>query len=141
MLDRRHFIRRIGQFGALSIDADFIVGIIEQINAPNLGTLPDFGNWCLNAEWGSTQGGRCTEPYDKYEGVRKFMPYARAVSAKFYDFDDQGNETNIDYPRMLQIVKDAGFDGYIGIEYEGDGLSEPEGIRATKALLERAWAD
>jgi sugar phosphate isomerase/epimerase len=128
----------IENHGLHTSDADFIVGIIEQINAPNLGTLPAFGNWCLNAEWGSTQGGRCTESFDLYEGVRKFLPYARAVSAKSYDFDAEGNETNIDYPRMLQIVKEAGFEGYIGIEYEGEGLSEAEGIRATKALLERA---
>ena len=66
------------------------------------------------------------------------MPYAKAVSAKSYDFDEQGNETVIDYVKILQTGKEAGYTGYIGIEYEGYRLSEKAGILATKALLERA---
>jgi hypothetical protein len=65
------------------------------------------------------------------------MPYAKGVSAKSHEFDAEGNEIRTDYYRMLKIVKDAGFKGYIGIEYEGSQLSEFEGIRATKALLEK----
>ena len=65
------------------------------------------------------------------------MPFAKAVSAKSHDFDDQGNETHTDYRRMLKIVLDAGYHGHLGIEYEGRKLSEPEGILATKRLLER----
>jgi len=64
------------------------------------------------------------------------MPYAKAVSAKSKEFDDEGNEVNTDYLRMMRIVVDAGYRGYVGIEYEGDDLSEPEGIKATKRLLE-----
>ena len=64
------------------------------------------------------------------------MPYAKAVSAKSHDFDEQGNETGTDYRRMMRIVLDAGYRGWVGIEYEGDRLSEPDGIRATKTLLE-----
>ncbi len=65
------------------------------------------------------------------------MPYARAVSAKSHEFDAEGNEVNTDYLRMMKIVLDAGYRGYVGIEYEGTALSEADGIRATKALLER----
>ena len=63
------------------------------------------------------------------------MPAAKALSAKSYDFDDKGNETSIDYVKMLRIVKESGYNGYIGIEYEGDRLSERDGIMATRDLL------
>ena len=92
-----------------------------------MGTLPDFGNFRIkDDEW-----------YDRYKGVQEMMPYAKAVSAKSHDFHADGLETNTDYVRMVGIVLDAGYRGHLGIEYEGDGLSEPDGIRATKALLER----
>ena len=45
------------------------------------------------------------------------------------------------YYKIMKIVKDSGFNGYIGIEYEGDKLSEEEGIRKTKALLEKVRMD
>lgn len=127
--------------GLHTSDATFITDIIREVDNPCLGTLPDFGNWCLNREWGSTQGGTCTESYVPVEGVREFLPFAKGVSAKSYDFDEEGNETLLPYRSLLQAVKDAAFDGYIGIEYEGVRLSEPEGIRATKALIEKTWKE
>ena len=69
------------------------------------------------------------------------MPFAKAVSAKSHDFDDAGNEIHTDYRRMLKIVSDAGYHSFLGIEYEGDKLSEPEGIRATKRLIEKVMAE
>ena len=63
------------------------------------------------------------------------MPFAKGVSAKSYDFDTTGNETTIDYSRMLHIINQSGFNGYIGVEYEGQRLTETEGILATKELL------
>ena len=92
-----------------------------------LGTLPDFGNFNLGDG----------ELYDNYQGVTELMPYANAVSAKSYDFDSDGNETDLDYERMMRIVLDAGYRGWVGIEYEGGQLEELTGIRATKSLLER----
>ncbi len=129
----------IENHGLQSSNGKFIAGIMKEVNHPNFGTLPDFGNWCLNEKWGSTQNKKCTESYNIYQGVQDFMPYAKGVSAKSYDFDADGNETQMDYAKFLQIVKEAGYDGYVGIEYEGERLSEPDGIRATKALLEKAW--
>jgi hypothetical protein len=99
---------------------------------PNCGTLPDFGNFCLKSE-----NDKCVEEYDRYKGTEELMPYAKGVSAKTHEFDEQGNCTETDYTKMLAIVKKAGYTGHIGIEYEGPKLSEEEGIRATKALLER----
>ncbi len=126
--------------GLHTSNALFITGIIKQIGNPFLGTLPDFGNWCLTTEWGSTANGKnCTDIYPQAKAIEEFLPYAKGVSAKTYDFDSDGNQSLIDYPKLLQLVKDSNFDGYIGIEYEGENLSEHEGIKATKALLKKVW--
>ncbi len=113
--------------GGLSSDGTWLGAVIEQAGHPRVGTLPDFGNFDLG------DGQR----YDEYRGVAELMPYAKAVSAKSFDFDPDGEERTLDFERLMRSVLDAGYRGYVGIEYEGDRLSEPEGIRATKALLER----
>ena len=125
----------IENHGLYTSDARWVTDVIRRVGRPNCGTLPDFGNFCLARKWGSTQDGTCPEVYDRYQGVREMMPFAKGVSAKSYRFDDQGQETTIDYGRMLRIVKDAGFTGYVGIEYEGSELDEPAGIIATRELL------
>ena len=113
--------------GGLSSNGAWLAGVIRMVDHPRCGTLPDFGNWRVDEDtW-----------YDPYRGLAELMPFAKGVSAKSYDFDAEGNETRLDYVRLLRIVRDAGYRGYIGIEYEGDRLDEMEGIRATKALLER----
>jgi len=117
--------------GGLSSNGQWLSAVIKKVSLPNCGTLPDFGNFDLG-------GGK---QYDRYKGVAELMPFAKAVSAKSLDFDAAGNETTIDYPRMMKIVKDAGFRSYVGIEYEGERLAEPDGVRATKALLERVRAE
>ncbi|HLF33122.1 MAG TPA: sugar phosphate isomerase/epimerase family protein [Cyclobacteriaceae bacterium] len=121
--------------GGPSSDGKWLSGIMKAVNSPYCGTLPDLGNFCIQ---GRFENGKmnCLNEYDKYLGVEELMPYAKGVSAKAYDFDAEGNETTIDYKKMLQIVKNAGFKGRIGIEYEGR-LPEDEGIMATKRLLER----
>ncbi len=131
----------IENHGLHTSNARFMSGIIKAVDNPYLGTLPDFGNWCLSAEWGGTSKGlNCTNSYSPKEGLIEFLPYAKGVSAKAYEFDSQGNETVLDYPELLKIVKNSDFDGHIGIEYEGEEMDEPTGIKATKALIERVWA-
>ncbi len=124
--------------GGPSSNAAWLANVMEQVGMDNCGTLPDFGNFCIKREDGSYYESKCLEEYDKYQGVKELMPYAKAVSAKSYAFDEQGNETRIDYAQMLQIVKEAGYTGYIGVEYEGVELSEEEGIKATRELLLKA---
>jgi sugar phosphate isomerase/epimerase len=142
-------LRRLGEFGdqhgmnvivenhgGISSNGQWLAGLMDRVDHQRVGTLPDFGNFSL------------TEPtldinehpeawYDRYQGVAELMPYAKAVSAKAHTFDDAGNCVETDYRRMMKTVLDAGYRGYVGIEYEGPVLSEPDGIRATKALLER----
>lgn len=117
--------------GGLSSNGKWLAETIRAVGHPRAGTLPDFGNFDLG-------GGTW---YDRYEGVAELMPFAKGVSAKSHDFDDEGGERFTDYRRMLGIVLDAGYRDWIGVEYEGSRLSEPEGIRATKALLERVRSE
>jgi L-ribulose-5-phosphate 3-epimerase len=130
----------IENHGLYSADGKWVAEIMRQVNMQNVGTLPDFGNWCTSHKWGSTEPGKeCNEVYDRYQGVSEFLPFAKGVSAKSYVFNEQGEEKVIDYSKMLTMVKQSDFSGYIGIEYEGSPLSEAEGIRSTKALLEKTW--
>ncbi len=124
--------------GGLSSNAAMLSEVMTSVNMPNCGTLPDFGNFCIKRKDPKDYAAGCAENYDIYQGVEELMVHAKAVSAKSHNFDANGNETVIDYVRMLQIVKDAGYTGYIGVEYEGRELSEEEGIIATRDLLLRA---
>ena len=114
--------------GGLSSNGQWLAGVMKLVDRKNCGTLPDFGNFKISEE----------EEYDRYKGVDELMPFAKAVSAKSHDFDAEGNETHTDYFKMMDIVvNQRDYHGYCGIEYEGGTLSEPEGILATKKLLER----
>ncbi len=124
--------------GGYSSNGAWLANVMERVGKSNCGTLPDFGNWCQTESYGSINDENCEEAYDLYKGVEELMPFAKAVSAKAYNFDENGNETEIDYVKMLQVVKDAGYTGFIGIEYEGDLLGEEAGIIATKDLLIKA---
>ena len=124
--------------GGLSSNGAMLAEVMEMVNMDNCGTLPDFGNFCIKRKDPKDYAAGCAEMYDIYKGVAELMPSAKAVSAKAHDFDEAGNETNIDYTKMLQIVKNAGYAGYIGVEYEGSVLGEEEGIMATKNLILKA---
>lgn len=113
--------------GGYSSDGSWLSSLIKQVNNPYCGTLPDFGNFRISP----------TQEYDKYKGVEELLPYAKGLSAKTHDFDEQGNEVAIDYDRMFKIAKAGNWTGIVGIEYEGSRLSEDEGIRKTKVLLEK----
>ncbi len=133
-------LRRLSQFalqhgmnvivenhGGLSSNGKWLAAVIQKVALANCGTLPDFGNFQLGDG----------KSYDRYQGVSELMPFAKAVSAKSHQFDQEGNEVHTDFVRMMKIVLDAGYHGYVGIEYEGNELTEPEGIRATLRLLKR----
>lgn len=127
--------------GYLSSDASLLAEVITAVNRENVGTLPDFGNFCLKREGGQLWQAPCIEEYDMYKGVAELMPFAKGVSAKSYNFDADGQETKIDYTRMMQIVKDAGYTGYVGVEYEGTEAGEEEGIKATLNLLKKVTSN
>ncbi|HSY62185.1 MAG TPA: TIM barrel protein, partial [Cytophaga sp.] len=111
--------------------------VIQEVNHKNCRTMVDFANFCVRREKGDLWESPCVDWYDKYKGVEELLPYAKGVSAKTFDFTEAGEESNSDFTRMLSLVKASSYRGYIGIEYEGDRLSEDEGIRASKKLLEK----
>lgn len=126
--------------GSYSSDGQWLSNVMKQVNKPTVGTLPDFGNFCIKRDGKNMWEGKCLDEYDRYKGVAEMMPFAKGVSAKTHDFDAQGNCVETDYMKMMKIVKEAGFRGYVGIEYEGDKLGEEDGIKKTKALLEKVLA-
>ncbi|MDB5352058.1 MAG: Xylose isomerase-like barrel [Planctomycetota bacterium] len=113
--------------GGPSSDPDALLALIKKVGSPDFGTLPDFGNFPNKDHVYSI---------DVYEAIARMMPYAKGVSAKSYDFDDSGKEAHLDFARIMKIVSDSGYHGWVGIEYEGSKMPEPEGIKATKTLLE-----
>ncbi len=123
--------------GGYSSDGQWLSSVMKEVGMKNVGTLPDFGNFCIKRGTGDLYQGKCVEEYDRYKGVKEMLPFSKGVSAKTYDFDEQGNCVETDYFKMMKIVKDAGFKGYVGIEYEGNKVSEEEGIKKTKVLLEK----
>ncbi len=121
--------------GGFSSDGKWMTGVFSQIKNKNCGTLPDFGNFCIKRE-----NNKCIDSYDRYLGMKELLPFAKAVSAKSNVFDANGDEINIDYYRIMKLVKEYGYTGYVGIEYEGNdaSVSEEKGIELTRDLLIKA---
>ncbi len=117
--------------GGLSSNGEWLSGVMKMVDHKRVGTLPDFGNFTIDRETG--------EQYDRYKGVELLMPYAKGVSAKTNVFNAAGDEANMDYYRLMKIVDDAGYKGFVGIEFEGTELPEREGVIATKELLEKVF--
>jgi sugar phosphate isomerase/epimerase len=111
--------------GGNSSIGKWLAEIMKTVNKPNCGVLPDLGNFY---------------EYDRYAGVTEMMPFAKGVSGKTYDFDAEGNETKVDYVKMMKIISDSKYTGYIDVEYEGNKLSEDEGIKASIALVKKVIA-
>lgn len=114
--------------GGLSSNGQWLASTLAYADHPRVGSLPDFGNFTINRQTG--------EKYDNYKGVEELMPFAKAVSAKTHGFDADGNESNLDYMKLMKTVLDHGYHGWVGIEWEGGNPDEYEGIRLTKKLLE-----
>lgn len=119
--------------GGLSSNGKWLAGVMEMVGDPRCGTLPDFGNFCF--DWSKAEDPDAW--YDRYLGVSEMMPYAKAVSAKSHEFDEKGDEVRTDYYKMVEIVLDAGYTGWIGVEYEGEKHPPREGCVLTKRLLEK----
>ena len=137
--------------GGITGDADWLVRLMKNINSKFIGTLPDFGsyNFCVKRGELNFEGitGDCEDQYDKYNGVEKLLPFAKGVSAKSHEFNSMGEETSTDYSRMMDIITDSSYEGFITIEYEGavmkmfggkgDYLEPHEGVEATQSLIKK----
>lgn len=137
----------------ISCNGDWLAGLMKEMNNPHCGTLADFGNFCINrtkpptndlAGWMQT---KCLEEYDRYKGIRELIPYAKGVHAKTHLFDANGNDIETDFGKMFKIISDAGYKGWISVEYEGGllkmygkdskYLDDDAGVLATKKLIEK----
>ncbi|WP_020210797.1 sugar phosphate isomerase/epimerase family protein [Gilvimarinus chinensis] len=123
--------------GGYSSHGAKLAAVLKEADSPFCGSMPDFGNFCYQRASGDLWDSPCVKQYDIYQGVADLLPYAGAISAKTFRFDEQGNEPDIDYYKIFELVKAAQYSGYVGIEYEGHDLPADEGIRATKRLLEK----
>jgi sugar phosphate isomerase/epimerase len=119
--------------GGLSSNGEWLAGVMKRADHPLVGTLPDFGNFCM--DW--SRADQADAWYDRYKGTRELMPFAKAISAKSHEFNAEGDEVRTDFVRMLTIVKEAGYRGWVGVEFEGSDLDPRAGSLATKRLLER----
>jgi len=117
--------------GGLSSNGNWLAGVMKMVDHKRVGTLPDFGNFIIDRQTG--------EEFDRYKGVKLLMPFAKGVSGKSWAFDKEGNETKMDFYKLMQIVKDSGYKGFVDVEYEGSELSERDGVIATKKLLEKVF--
>jgi len=117
--------------GGFSSNGEWMTEVFSQIKNDNCGTLPDFGNFCITKD----KEQNCLESYDRYKGIKELLPYAKAVSAKSYSFDKNGDEELIDYLKVMKMVKDSGYRGFVGVEFEGNNVSEDEGVKLTRDLL------
>lgn len=127
--------------GGFSSHGAILAAALKEADSPWVGSMPDFGNFCYQRASGDLWDSPCVKQYDIYQGVKDLMPYAGAVSAKTFRFDESGREPDMDYWKIFEIIKAADYRGFVGIEYEGHDLPADDGIRATKKLLERVRAD
>jgi len=140
----------------ISCNGGWLAGVMKQVNSKHCGTLADFGNFCINRTKPEEQTiaaymkTKCLEEYDRYKGIQELMPFAKGVHAKTHLFDANGNDTETDFVKMFSIIKRSGFKGWVSLEYEGGlfkmynpaapNLGNDDGVKATKALVEKAAA-
>jgi sugar phosphate isomerase/epimerase len=129
----------IENHGGVSSRGDWLADLVAALSEKNVGSLNDFHNWCYETESGALWG-KCAKEYDYYKGFQELIGSSEGVSVKAFKFDSLGNEPDLNFPKFFKIMKDAGYDGYLGIEYEGKDLPSKDGILKTKELAERTWA-
>jgi len=152
---------------SFAANPEYIINVIKKVDFENIGALPDFGNWCQSfkkrdrselisrfrdnnekddepkVKITSSYFSTCNKMYDIYEGVSKLLPYAKAVSAKVNSFDENGEDLDIDYTKMLKVIKDSNYSGYIGVEQQAsfeDNIDPIQAINLTKELLFKSWS-
>lgn len=129
----------IENHGGISSNGKWLAELLKELQEFGVGSYPDFGNWCTLRENGQLWGGACTERYDRYKGLKELVPYAKSLSVKSFAFDDEGNETSMDYAKIFEIVQASGYNGYLGIEFAGHDIPSLEGINKTRELVEKVW--
>lgn len=120
----------IENHGGFTSNGKWLAGLMKKVDHPGVGTLPDFGNFRISKLKDGTN-----VSYDAYKGVKKLMPYAKGVSVKIKAWDSKGNESPLDYNKMMKIVLKAGYHGYCGIEHGEKGREWDSIVEVKEALL------
>ena len=129
----------IENHGQYSSDGKWLSQLVGKLVPYGVGSVADFDNWCIEREGGKLWGTPCINEYDRYQGVKELLPTAKSVSVKAFDFDAQGNAIKTDFKRMFQLIKEAQYDEYLAVEFEGHDMDPIEGVRKTLELIERCW--
>jgi L-ribulose-5-phosphate 3-epimerase len=74
--------------------------------------------------------------YDTYRELEAIAPYTVMVHAKTYFGGGVWYTLDIDYDRVFKILRDAGFKGWISLEYEGRE-DYSTGVKKSRDLLLR----
>jgi len=127
----------IENHGQYSSDGKWLSELIGKLVPYGVGSVADFDNWCIEREGGKLWGSPCIEEYDRYLGIKELLPTAKSVSLKAFDFDSDGNAIKTDFCKMFQLIKDAQYDEYLAVEFEGHDIDPIEGIRKTLELVEK----
>jgi sugar phosphate isomerase/epimerase len=94
--------------------------IVESVNSKWLRILMDTGNFLE----------------DTYNSLRKIAPYTILVHVKTYYGGGVWYELDLDYAKILEILEEARYRGYLSIEFEGK--EDPiVGVDRTRQLLVR----
>jgi sugar phosphate isomerase/epimerase len=130
----------IENHGGISNNGTWLVSLLQGLaDVKGVYALPDFDNWCWEREGSDFYNGKCLQTFDRYEGVKMLLPFAKGLSVKCIKFDSFGNEVNIDYAKMMPIVKAAGYNHYLGVEFEGEDIESKEGVEKIRKLVLKNW--
>ena len=108
----------------LSQKGAFLAKVATKLNHPGLKLMPDFGKLKGNV----------------YEGTEAMLPHTITVSCKMHSFDNEGNQPDFDYLRLMKMIKQSDYKGILAIEWEGSALEPVAGVRASKKLIEKSLA-
>ena len=129
----------IENHGSYSSDGNWLSELVKKVNRPNVASLADFDNWCIERENGELWGAPCIKEYDRYVGMKQLLPTAKSVSIKAFDFDKDGLPIKTDFKKMFELIFKSGYEGYLAVEFEGHEIDAKIGIQKTKALAERFY--
>jgi L-ribulose-5-phosphate 3-epimerase len=87
--------------GGLVAPADQVERCLRQVDSPWLRLNLDTGN------------------YGDLNSIERTLPHAVHIHAKFYDVDEEGRDLRLDWERVMAILTDGGYRGFLSIEYVG----------------------
>jgi len=123
--------------GQYSSDGKWLSSLVGELYPYGVGSLADFDNWCIEREGGKLWGAPCINKYDRYQGMKELLPTAKSISLKAFEFDHNGEAIKTDFKKMFELIKEAQYDEYLAVEFEGHDMDAEEGVKKTFELAKR----